>query len=192
MAKQEILYCDRPGPSNTDAVAETVRARCAALGIEHVVVASNSGATAIRFADALKDTSVKLIAVTSHVGFHGDDTVDMVPENRRVLEDRGVTIVTAAHALSGVGRSISNTFGGTTPVEIVAHTLRRFGQGIKVTVEIAVMAADAGAIPTDREVIAVGGSGKGADAAVVIKPAHMNTLFDLEIREILAMVRGTG
>ena len=190
MAKQEILYCDRPGPSNTDAVAEMVRARCAELGIDHVVVASNSGATALRFADLLQDTDVRIIAVTSHVGFHGGDTVDMTPDNRQALEDLGVTIVTCAHALSGVGRSISSKFGGTTPVEIIAHTLRRFGQGIKVAVEIAVMAADAGAIPTDREIIAAGGSGKGADAAAVIKPGHMNSFFDLEIREILAMVRG--
>ena len=51
------------------------------------------------------------------------------------------------------------------------------------------MAADAALIPTDTEVIAVGGSGKGADAACVIKPAHMNNFFDLEIREIIAMPR---
>ena len=189
MAKREILYCDRPGPANTDAVAEMVRTRCAESEIEYVVVASNSGATALRFAEVLRGTGVKVIAVTSHVGFHGGDTVDMTTENRRALEEMRVPIVACSHALSGVGRSISSTFGGTTPVEIIAHTLRRFGQGIKVVVEIAVMAADAGVIPTDREIIAVGGSGKGADAAAVIKPAHMNAFFDLEILEILAMVR---
>ena len=58
-----------------------------------------------------------------------------------------------------------------------------------MTVEISIMAADAGLIPTDTEIIAVGGSGKGADAAAVIKPAHMNNFFDLEIREIIAMRR---
>jgi hypothetical protein len=74
-------------------------------------------------------------------------------------------------------------------VEIIAHTLRRIGQGIKVAVEISIMAADAALIPTDTEIIAVGGSGRGADAAAVIKPAHMNNFFDIEIREIIAMPR---
>ena len=59
----------------------------------------------------------------------------------------------------------------------------------KVAVEVAVMAADAGLIPTDREIIAVGGSGGGANAAIVLKAAHMNNFFDLEIREIIAKPR---
>ena len=90
-----------------------------------------------------------------------------------------------AGALSGVGRSISRKFGGTTPVEIVAHTLRLFGQGTKVCVEVAIMAADAGKIPTDRDIVCVGGTGTGADTALVLKAAHANNLFDLRIRETL-------
>jgi len=58
-----------------------------------------------------------------------------------------------------------------------------------VAVEIAVMAADAGLIPTGREVIAIGGSGSGADTAIVLQAAHMNNYFDLEIREIIAKPR---
>ena len=56
---------------------------------------------------------------------------------------------------------------------------------MKVCVEIAVMAADAGLVPTDRDVLCVGGTGSGADTAVVLRPAHMNRFFDLRIREVL-------
>jgi hypothetical protein len=56
-------------------------------------------------------------------------------------------------------------------------------------VEISIMAADAGLIPTNKEIIAVGGSGGGADSAIVLKAAHMNNFFDLEIREIIAKPR---
>ena len=78
-------------------------------------------------------------------------------------------------------------------MEIIAHTLRLFGgEGIKVAVEVSVMAADAGLIPTNREIIAVGGSGAGADSAIVLKAAHMNNFFDLEIREIIAKPRQRG
>ena len=99
-------------------------------------------------------------------------------------------ILTCSHALSGVARSITNKFGGISHVEIIAQTLRLFGEGIKVAVEIAVMAADAGLIPTDREIIAAGGTGKGADAALVMQAAHMNNFFDLKIKEVIAMRRG--
>ncbi|MCK4591804.1 MAG: hypothetical protein KAT86_08625 [Candidatus Latescibacteria bacterium] len=51
------------------------------------------------------------------------------------------------------------------------------------------MAADAGLIPTDREIIAVGGSGGGAEAAIVLKATYMNNFFDLEIRKIIAKPR---
>jgi len=56
---------------------------------------------------------------------------------------------------------------------------------MKVCVEIAVMAADAGLIPTDRDVICVGGTGVAADTAVVLKPSHTNRFFEMKIRETL-------
>ena len=189
MTVKEIVYFDQPGPQNTDSVVEAVRKRCEEPGIRYVVVASNTGETALKFWDALKDTDVKLISVTEHAGFSGGDKVFLTPEKRKELEEKGIAVLIASHVLSGVGRSITNKFGGISHVEIIAHTLRRIGQGIKVTVEISVMAADAALIPTDAEIIAVGGSRGGADAAAVIKPAHMNNFFDMEIREIIAMPR---
>jgi hypothetical protein len=80
---------------------------------------------------------------------------------------------------------MSRKFGGAYPVEIMAHTLRMFGQGVKVCVEVAVMALDAGLIPHGREVIAVGGTGRGADTAVVIRPAHASSIFDTYICEVI-------
>jgi len=189
MTIKEIIYFDRPGLQNTDDVAAAVKKQCAELGIKHVVVASNSGETARKFWNVLKDSGVKIVAVTEHAGFSGGDKLFITPEAQNELQEKGVETLIASHILSGVGRSISNKFGGISHVEIIAHTLRRFGQGIKVAVEISIMAADAALIPTDTEIIAVGGSGKGADAAAVIKPAHMNNFFDIEIREIIAMPR---
>ena len=67
----------------------------------------------------------------------------------------------------------------------MAHTLRMFGQGVKVCVEIAVMAADAGMIPTTEPVIAVGGSGRGADTAVILQAANANRILSTKIDEII-------
>jgi hypothetical protein len=167
-----------------------VRKRRDELGIEHVVVASNSGATALALWEALADTGATLVSVGEHAGFSGGDEQQLSEEQRRVLEEKGIKVCICAHALSGVGRSLTKKFGGISHVEIIAYTLRLFGtEGIKVAVEVAVMAADAGLVPTDREIIAVGGSGGGADTALVLKAAHMNNFFDLEVREIIAKPR---
>jgi hypothetical protein len=189
MSVGRIVYFERPGRDNTAAVAQAVRERRAELGIEHVVVASNTGATALALWEALKDTGATLVSVGEHAGFRGGDQQGLSEDQRRALEEKGIKVLICSHALSGVGRSVTNKFGGISHVEIIAQTLKRFGEGIKVAVEVAVMAADAGLVPTDREIIAVGGSGGGADAAIVLKAAHMNNFFDLEIREIIAKPR---
>jgi hypothetical protein len=190
MSKGGTVYFEKPGPANTKAVARAVKSRAKELGIRHVVVASNSGKTALIFHQALKGLGAEVVAVAEHAGYSGKDDSTISPEARRGLESKGIKVVVASHALSGVARSISRKFGGVSEVELIAHVLRLFGcDGIKVAVEIAVMAADAGLVPTDREIIAVGGSGRGADAALVLKAAHMNNFFDLEIREIIAKAR---
>lgn len=187
MEVKEIVYFDKPGPQNTDDVISAVKKRLVESGIKHVVVASNSGDTALKLWEAIKDCDAKIVSVAQHAGWKEGDDISITRERRKELEEKGIYVLIASHALSGVGRSITNKFGGISHVEIIAHTLRRIGQGIKVCAEIAVMAADGALIPTDRDIIAIGGSGKGADASVVMKAAHMNNFFDLEIREIIAM-----
>ena len=73
-------------------------------------------------------------------------------------------------------------------VLLIADTLRLLGQGTKVAVEVAIMAADAGAL-SGADIISIGGSGSGADAALVLKPAHQNNFFDCRIREIICKPR---
>ena len=190
MTAGNILYFDRSGPENTAAVVEAVRKRRAELGIEHVVTASSNGSTALALWQALQGTGVTLVSVPGHAGWSGGDASSLSQEKRKEQEEKGIKVLICAHALSGVERSIMKKFGGISHVEIIAYTLRLFGtDGVKVAVEVAVMAADAGLVPTDREIIAVGGSGRGADCAIVLKAAHMNNFFDLEIREIIAKPR---
>jgi len=181
-----IVYFDTPGPSNTDDVIEIVRERLRKGDIRTVLVASTSGKTARKLKNALVKEKVKMVCVTEHAGFKSGDENLFDEGVRTELNAVGIPVVQASHVLSGVGRSISQKFGGTTPVEVIAHTLRLLGQGIKVAVEISIMAADAGVIATTDDVIAVAGTGSGSDSAIVIRPCHMNTFFNLAIREILA------
>ena len=104
------------------------------------------------------------------------------------MTDKGVQVVSATHALSGVERGLSRKHPGLYPVLLMADTLKRFGQGTKVAVEVAVMAADAGAL-SGRDIIAVGGSSRGADTALVVKPVHAARIFELKVREIVCKPR---
>ncbi|MCW4008465.1 MAG: hypothetical protein NWF09_07265 [Candidatus Bathyarchaeota archaeon] len=74
-------------------------------------------------------------------------------------------------------------------LELISNTLRLMGEGTKVCVEITLMAADAGLIPVDEDVVAIAGTGNGVDTALRIKPANTARFFDLKIKEVIAKPR---
>src|SRR5690554_2304786 len=178
-------YWPEAGSQNTQATCELALQRAGQLGIQHIVLASNTGDSA-RF---LLDKAANLTVVTHHVGFRepGDD--EMPDQEREHLSSRGVNLVTATHLFGGVDRAVYNKFGGLYPGGIIAHTLRVFGQGTKVCIEIATMAMDAGAIPWGEDIISIGGTGRGADTALVLQPAHAKDIFATQVREIICKPR---
>ena len=85
-------------------------------------------------------------------------------------------------------------YGTKTPT-IMANLLRIFGHGIKVCVEIIMMACDGGCIEMDETVIAIAGTSSGADTAVVATAAPSTKLTRLRIHEIICkplLERRTG
>jgi hypothetical protein len=75
---------------------------------------------------------------------------------------------------------------GTSVETLIADTLRMMGQGTKVCVEIVAMACDNGLIENGRNVLAIGGTGKGADTVLVVRSANSKRLFDMRIVEVIA------
>jgi hypothetical protein len=160
-----------------------------ARSISHIVVATNTGKTAEMLLDqlALKDTEkhIKVVAVTHVDGFAIAGGNEMTADSRKALISRGCQVVTAAHALSGAERAISGKFSGVYPLEIMAMTLRLFGQGTKVALETSLMAMDAGTLPYRHPVIAIGGTGNGADTAVLLTPGYSAKCLESRIHTIL-------
>jgi hypothetical protein len=177
-------YFPKPGPANTGAVLEAVARRAKELSIDRVIVATCSGRTVFEARKSF-DPSLKIIAVTHVMGFAEPNVQELSGEDRRALQAQGVEVLTCAHAFGGVGRGVRNKVGAYQVDEVMAYTLRIFGQGTKVAVEIALMAADAGLVRTGEDVISIGGSGKGADTALVLRPATSSHLFDLRVREVI-------
>jgi hypothetical protein len=185
--KRETLYFEAKGKQNTDAVLKRVREYADKTGVGDVVVASTTGETGVAASKLFNN--LNLVVVTHHSGFSTSGVQELEEENRRQILANGAKILTATHALSGVERAIRKEFGTIEPLEIIANTLRLFGEGTKVCVEIVLMATDAGLIPVNREVLAVAGSGRGADTALLVKPVNASRFFALEIREIITKPR---
>jgi uncharacterized protein len=176
------MYFDKPGKENTDQTLKLAFQKGQQAGINEVVVASTTGDTAYKALEICRGFDITV--VTYHCGFREPFKMEMSRNVRMNLENEGVKVVAATHALSGLERSIAKKYSGNYPVLLIADTLRLFGQGIKVAVEISIMAADAGAL-SGKDIIAVGGTAKGADCAVVLKPVCQSDFFDMRIREII-------
>ena len=180
----KITYFDQPGKENTDETLRLAKLRAEELGIKTILVASTTGYTALRAIELFK--GAKIVAVSHFTGMMEPNTQELSQESRRKVASAGGEVLTATHTFSGLGRAMRKKFKMYLFEEAVANTLRLFGQGMKVVVEIAAMAADAGVIPADKDVLVVAGSGRGADTAVVMKPANSHRLFDMVVKEIIA------
>jgi hypothetical protein len=179
------MYWDGKGKAFTQKTAELAIKTAKERGIKDIVVASNTGETVEYFLES----GLNIVCVTHVNGYREPGKNEMAEEKRKQLESKGVKVLTTTHVLSGAERSMSNKFQGVYPVEIMAHTLRMFGQGVKVCVEIATMALDAGLIPYGKNVVAIGGTGRGADTAVILKPAHASSILDTWVSEIICKPR---
>lgn len=175
------MYFEKKGRENSGKTVELAIKTAKERNIKHLVVSSNSGDTAL----LLSGIDANVVCVTHSQGFVKKGENEMTEEMRQKLTDLGIKVLTTSHVLSGVERGVSRKFGGAYPAEIIAHTLRMLGQGTKVCVECSVMALDAGMIPYGEEIIALGGSLRGVDTALILKPAHADSIFDTQINEYI-------
>jgi len=190
MKQKSILYLDKPGRSGNSACVLAAAQRAASLGLAHAVVATTTGRTALDLALALRKCASRAKVVG--VGYAADFAARwgrLDPGLVKRAEELGVTFITGGHAFGGVNSAIQSKFGGLSPNKIVAQTYYTMGQGFKVAVEVALMAADQHRLPQGREVLALGGTGKGADTALVLTPACSGGFFDLRIHEIVCKPR---
>ncbi|MBO8137709.1 MAG: hypothetical protein H0Z40_06200 [Desulfotomaculum sp.] len=179
------MYWEKAGEHNTEATVKAVIKYAKEFNIKNVVVASKTGTTA----EKLLGHDFKVICVSYHVGFFGPGKGSLTPERRQELEQKGIPVLITTHLMAGLDRACRFKFGGIYPAEIIANTLRVFGQGTKVCIEAASMALDAGLIPYGEEVISVAGTGNGVDTALCMIPAHSNYFFDTKVKEVICKPR---
>jgi hypothetical protein len=193
----KTVYFENPGVGNTEEVLRIARQRAEELGIKTILVGSTTGATAVKAIEALK--GFRVIVITHSTGFKEPNTQEFAEDNRKIVESKGVRMQTATHPFGGISRAMRQKSIPEAPTtyvigDIVASTLRTFGQGTKVACEIAVIAADGGLVRTDEDVISIAGTGsgtggRGSDTALVVQPACAEHYFELQVKEIICKPR---
>jgi hypothetical protein len=182
--EKKVVYFRKVGEQNTDSLLKFVREYVDREGIKDIVVASTTGETGVKASKIFKGKNV--VVVTHCFGFEEPGKGELQEAYKKQILENGSKIFTGTHALSSAERAIRKDFGTLQPLELIANVLRLMGEGTKVCVEIALMAADAGLIPVDRDIVAIAGTGSGADTALRIRPANAARFFDLKIREVIA------
>lgn len=184
MGLVKMFEFEQAGRINTSKSIEILKAGVKKYHINQVVVASTYGDTGLAVAREFNGSGIKVVVVTHNTGFKEPGQIEMTEEIRREIEGLGARVHTGTMAFRNIGAAIRGKQGGSQE-DLIANTLRLFGQGIKVCVEIAMMASDAGLI-TPEDCLALAGTGRGADTIALIKPMPSNRLFDLKVRAILA------
>ncbi len=175
--QEKIVYFEKPGRRNTMKTLELALERAGSRGIRKVVLASTTGETALIAAEHFKDAGVRLTVVPHQYGFRAGQRFPeaLVAE----LEEKGHRVC--------FGTMLFHTddlYASKVP-SLMAMLLRTFCQGMKVVHEILLMAANSGYIAAGEKVIAVAGTGRGADTAVVAIAAPSSRLHELHIVEIV-------
>ncbi len=188
MIRKETLYFEKPGEENTPAAIDAALSFLKE-GVKHFVVATTRGNTGVRFAEALAESDVNLVCVTHSAGFREPSKLELLPENRQRIEARGGKILTATILTHSIETSLMTEHQGIYPTYIIAQTLRMFSQGVKVCPEIVMEACDAGLVPEGEEVVAVAGTGLGADTVCLVRSAASKRFLEIRILEIAAKPR---
>jgi uncharacterized protein len=174
--EEKVTYFEKVGKENTEPTLKLALERAKARGIKKVVLASTLGDTARLAARLWQNEGIKLVVVPHQANFMG---WNFDAGLKKELEKQGHIV--------HLGTMLFHTDGfyGTQAPTVIANMLRTFSQGMKVVVEILLMAADGGHVEIGEQVVVVAGSGRGADTAVVALGSTSNHMSDLHIQEII-------
>ena len=176
--ESKIVYFEDIGPQNTEITFQSVKARLNDSGMKKIVIASTTGATARMASDYFKDSGIRLIVVPHQYDFRRD--VNPFPQEQvKELRDAGHDV--------HFGTMLFHTdqlYDSSTPT-LMANLLRCFCQGVKVCFEIVMMATDAGLLSKGEKIIAIAGTGRGSDTALVMQASSSRNMKRLRVNEII-------
>jgi hypothetical protein len=165
---EETIYFTTPGKLNTSHTLKIVKENVVKHGIKTVLLASTLGYTIEKADEGFKDLDVRFIVVGGRR--------KQFPEHlySRLVDDGHSVIFHSEQCIEYP--------------DIVWEILRRFSEGMKVCVQMSLMASDLGILREGEIVIAVAGTGRedfptggGADTAVLIEATRSERFFKLDL-----------
>ena len=185
----EVTYFEKGGPQNTDKALEIAKKYADQFKIKDIVLASTTGTVAEKASQIFNPNEYNVVIITHAYYFVNSNTRQEFPEEKlKELRNKGLKIHIGTHAMSGIERGLRINKEAWIFVDMLAKMLGwQFSQGVKVCIEIASTVVDAGLIPDlNRDIITVGGTGRGADSVCLIKPAPTSEFKNLRVKAILA------
>ena len=176
--ESKAVYFEGVSAENTGVTFGLVKERLNALGIKKLVLASTTGSTAGMAMEFFKDSGVKLIVVPHQYDFKRKEN-PFPQELVKTLRDSGHEV--------HFGTMLFHTDGlyGSGTATVMANLLRCFSQGVKVCFEIVLMATDGGLLTSGENVIAIAGTGRGSDTALVMQAASSQNSKNLRVNQII-------
>jgi hypothetical protein len=187
-------YFKYAGEVNTDAVLDVVAQRILEGGVNNVIVASETGRSAVKAVEKIKGLKVKIIVVTHYPAYtytkKGKIPIGLMrPEYReryKYLVEQGCVVIQGTTPFAPPSRWINWDY--PTPEAMIEKAFEVISPGFKVAIMAVLMATDSGALEEGEDVISCAGSFKGLDTAIVATTAYtMNFFSKFKVREVLAM-----
>lgn len=193
-----IFYFNVCGQINTEKTLKLAIQRACELGIKTLIVASETGLSALKAAEMLRDSGISLIVVTSAANTKIEHTVigDLkigIPDKKiwNQLEKAGAKIVRATDPLYNIGAALEHK-GIPTLATTIRLCLKIISSGTAVCITTTLMATDNGLLKEGEDVVAVAGSWIGLDTALVLRAANSVNLLKpgaMQIKEIICKPR---
>jgi uncharacterized protein len=174
---ENIVYFEKCGKENTLEVLQLVKQTAKQKGIKKIILASTKGGTARAALEELADSDLQLVIIPWQYGFGKEQPFPEPLVSEIQGKGHRVHFGTMLFHTEGL-------YGNDTP-RVMASLLRIFGQGMKVCVEIVMMASDGGCVALGEKVIVMAGTNEGSDTAVVATAAPSSKMSKLQIHEII-------
>lgn len=162
-----VQYFETPGKVNTEATLGIAKNKAINSSIDTVVMPSGDGYTARKAYEAFRGTGIKLVVISYSKSFPTQLA-------SRMEKDGHIIVYSDKHDFDHP--------------DWAWELLRRFCEGMKVSVQGVLMATELGIIKEGVEVISLGGTGSigfdpggGVDTAIVIEASRGENFFLLEM-----------
>ncbi|KYK31043.1 MAG: hypothetical protein AYK19_17505 [Theionarchaea archaeon DG-70-1] len=190
--EKSIYYFDSCGEVNTHKVLELAKERAEELGIKKIVIASETGLSALKAVKVFDGFDI--IVVTSALGIRvgntgmGDLLIGIRDEDIYNTLKEKCTIVRGTDPFHNINAPLQDM----TNEKVIRNILYCIASGIGVCMLSVLMATDNGVLTKGEEVIACAGSFVGLDTSCVVRASNSVDLFQndgLAIEEIICKPR---